>query len=410
MYTYAYNEFESCCSQENVAVVEFNASARIVQHLSTDYFRCRRAVDSLKAGGQTAMLDGLLESLKEILQNGGIVRVCGLAMTPRIILMTDGEPTDSAGSVEGKKKVVAAALGFGPGWRQLGLPHPVPIACVGCGSCDTELLEAIAKITNGMYVIVGNVTELSTFFRRQVLLIRFAMQFAADMERLQSQIALAAFLQELGEAVEEAELEAMMTLLLAMLVTSGDGAPRSVGSSGRPAIMGPSARVPAPLQPLATTPRPTASTGPLAIQASSSSTTTSAQGRLSSSNGAQATPAASSTSSSAKASSGSSASPRTATTSTAVTRSTTTGSMQSSSISTQSRPSTTRSSNVAQTTTTTSSTSRVSANASSGRPRPSAAPSHTAATSTAVVRSSASTSSTQRQRGSGDGGKSCILQ
>ena len=70
--------------------------------------------------------------------------------------------------IQGKKKVVAAALGFGPGWQQLGLPHPVPIACVGCGSCDTELLEAISKITNGMYVIVGNVAELSTFFRRQV--------------------------------------------------------------------------------------------------------------------------------------------------------------------------------------------------------------------------------------------------
>ena len=26
--------------------------------------------------------------------------VCGLAMTPRIILMTDGEPTDSAGTME----------------------------------------------------------------------------------------------------------------------------------------------------------------------------------------------------------------------------------------------------------------------------------------------------------------------
>ena len=26
--------------------------------------------------------------------------MCGLAMTPRIILMTDGEPTDSAGSLE----------------------------------------------------------------------------------------------------------------------------------------------------------------------------------------------------------------------------------------------------------------------------------------------------------------------
>lgn len=31
---------------------------------------------------------------------GGIVRVCGLAMTPRIILMTDGEPSDEAGSLE----------------------------------------------------------------------------------------------------------------------------------------------------------------------------------------------------------------------------------------------------------------------------------------------------------------------
>ena len=31
---------------------------------------------------------------------GGIVRVCGLAMTPRIILMTDGEPSDSEGQVE----------------------------------------------------------------------------------------------------------------------------------------------------------------------------------------------------------------------------------------------------------------------------------------------------------------------
>lgn len=69
--------------------------------------------------------------------------------------------------LKGKKKVLATALGFGPGWRQLGLPHPIPIACVGCGSCDTELLEAIAKVTRGMFVIVGHVSELSTFFRRQ---------------------------------------------------------------------------------------------------------------------------------------------------------------------------------------------------------------------------------------------------
>lgn len=70
---------------------------------------------------------------------------------------------------QAKKKVIGAAMGFGPvGWRECGLPHPVPIACVGCGACDIELLQAIAKLTNGMHVIVENISELSTFFRRQV--------------------------------------------------------------------------------------------------------------------------------------------------------------------------------------------------------------------------------------------------
>lgn len=71
--------------------------------------------------------------------------------------------------LQAKKKVLATAIAFGPGWRQIGLPHPVPIACVGCGACDVELLQAIAKLTNGMYVIVTNIAELSTFFKRQVL-------------------------------------------------------------------------------------------------------------------------------------------------------------------------------------------------------------------------------------------------
>ena len=70
--------------------------------------------------------------------------------------------------LKAKKRVLAAAMGFGPNWQEIGLPHPVPIACVGCGDCDAVLLQLIAKITNGMYAIVDNVEELSTFFRRQV--------------------------------------------------------------------------------------------------------------------------------------------------------------------------------------------------------------------------------------------------
>ena len=78
--------------QENVAVVEFGEKARVVQGLTNDYSKCRRAigmhgdyrylgrivawcilvfvVDSLKPGGRTPMFHGLMESLKEIVTNG----------------------------------------------------------------------------------------------------------------------------------------------------------------------------------------------------------------------------------------------------------------------------------------------------------------------------------------------------
>lgn len=56
VHVYAYNEYKSCHLQENVAVVEFNASARIVQHLSADYIRCRRAV------GKQALLCDITKS------------------------------------------------------------------------------------------------------------------------------------------------------------------------------------------------------------------------------------------------------------------------------------------------------------------------------------------------------------
>lgn len=41
-----------------------------------------------------------------------------------------------------------------------------------------QLLEKIAQTTGGMYVMVQNMDELSTFFKRQVLLSRFIAQTA----------------------------------------------------------------------------------------------------------------------------------------------------------------------------------------------------------------------------------------
>ena len=44
---------------------------------------------------QMNILDFIINALP-----GGILRIAGIAMTPRIILMTDGQPTDSAGEEE----------------------------------------------------------------------------------------------------------------------------------------------------------------------------------------------------------------------------------------------------------------------------------------------------------------------
>lgn len=210
--------------KENVAVVEFGNKTRVVHRLTTDYRALRHCAGALTAGGVTPMKEGLMLALKEIAEHGGVVNVNGLKLSPRIVMMTDGRPTDGSGRAteEAIKEVLIVAALFGQHWQEVGLPHPIPIACVGCGDADKKLLEGIAKLTKGMYVMVENMSELSTFFRRQVLLSRFIMQFSTDMAQLRSLLALRSFMRACGEAVEEAEARDLMALLTAMLISAAD--------------------------------------------------------------------------------------------------------------------------------------------------------------------------------------------
>lgn len=226
--------------KENVAIVEFGARTQVLHSLSTNYLGIRRKIDGLRANGTTPMKDGLLMALKEIVTNGGVVNVNGRKLCPRIILMTDGKPTDENGreTEQALKEVLVAAVLFGARWQEMGLPHKIPIACVGCGNADKKLLENIAKVTGGMYVMVHNMSELSTFFRRQVLLSRFIAKFAHDMAKLHSLIALQQFMRGLGEDMDEAELRPLMALLLAMIVAEGDDDEDDSGNYPKPPPVG----------------------------------------------------------------------------------------------------------------------------------------------------------------------------
>ena len=214
--------------RENVALVEFGNKVRVACPLTNDYDRFERAVDSLAPGGRTPMKEGLQLALGEIIVHGGVLRLAvqgsAVYLSPRVILMTDGVPTDENGETRAAREgVLELARQFGSDWRTVGLPHKVPISCFCCGDSMPDLLQSIAERTDGSFA-AGDVSDLSSFFRRQVLLTRFVIECAHDLERLRSRLALQAFLEALGEAVEDEEMEGLSRLLLALLVVSADDA------------------------------------------------------------------------------------------------------------------------------------------------------------------------------------------
>ncbi|CAH3022624.1 unnamed protein product [Porites evermanni] len=207
--------------QENVAIVEFGAKTQVLHSLSTDYPSIRRKIAPWVSKSTHPRKFALVVSFNFL---GGVVNVNGRKLCPRIILMTDGKPTNENGrdTEQALKEVLVAAVLFGARWQEVGLPHKIPIACVGCGKADKKLLESIAEVTGGMYVMVQDMQELSTFFKRQVLLSRFIAKFAHDLAQLHSLIALQQFMRGLGEEMNETELRPLMALLLAMIVADDD--------------------------------------------------------------------------------------------------------------------------------------------------------------------------------------------
>lgn len=45
-------------------------------------------------------------------------------------------------------EVLTVAALFGQHWQQVGLPHPIPIACVGCGDADKVCISLYQGIYN----------------------------------------------------------------------------------------------------------------------------------------------------------------------------------------------------------------------------------------------------------------------
>jgi hypothetical protein len=92
-----------------------------------------------------------------IVRPGGPLKIGNRGLAPRILLFSDGHPTESEGdesragsSVEHMKQM---CLLLGPNYASFGLPFPVPVSCIACGdSPNIPFLQFVAKATNGAVI------------------------------------------------------------------------------------------------------------------------------------------------------------------------------------------------------------------------------------------------------------------
>ncbi len=110
-----------------------------------------------------------------------------------------------------------------------------PIACVGVSGCDASLLRTIAKMTGGMFSYANEITELSVFFLKQILLTIYIAKFAEQIEQLYSREVLREFFYEqTGERLNDEELDMFILYLKALAVVKDREDSRSARSSPAP--------------------------------------------------------------------------------------------------------------------------------------------------------------------------------
>jgi len=176
-----------------IGIVEFGANMGLRVSLTTNFSKIRTSTRNLVATGNTPMGKGLVIALKELAERGRIINLGRISIRPRLILMTDGAP-------DNKEEVLVVAKLFGDAG--------IPIACVGVSGCDVQLMQAIAKLSGGMFTYASEIEELSLFFKKQILLTLYMAKFAEEISELYSREVLRAFLQEkTGNYVSDEELD-----------------------------------------------------------------------------------------------------------------------------------------------------------------------------------------------------------
>ncbi|XP_013417662.1 uncharacterized protein LOC106178854 [Lingula anatina] len=194
---YANNIYEF---EEDVALVTFGGEiAATVVPLTTDYYQIRRALENIQPQGMSPLVPGILEAQREIQRNSGQLVVSGRKVSARILVFTDGHPSDDNdvgaedvpfGSTTAKYKTATALQMYADDTDRHNKAATTFIACGG--KIDTNFLTSVVKIGNGVLLSADDdVTwrKLGGYYKRKVWVCRFAAPFKGtdDMKRLVGQ-------------------------------------------------------------------------------------------------------------------------------------------------------------------------------------------------------------------------------
>lgn len=155
---------DTLSQQDHIALLGFSNTPYVVQNFTGDKDIIKTGLDSITAGGETTLYDGIVQAV-DLLKNRSERRI--------IVLITDG--TDSGiGNFDFKAAMDEASR------------SAIPIYPIGFGNVDSDELEQMALLTGGIAQIQPNSSDLQSAFNlvlqvlREQYLIRYTSKLQAD--------------------------------------------------------------------------------------------------------------------------------------------------------------------------------------------------------------------------------------
>lgn len=155
---------DTLSEQDQVAVVTFDSQVEVVQGLSSDKGLAHVALDSLEAGGDTALYDGLVEAISQLKD---------VSDRKVVLLITDGIESGISGFTFDQ------AVNEAVRWS-------TPVYPIGFGAVDEQQLNQLAELTGGYAQVQPDSStlqySLSTVQQilREQYLLRFESGLPAD--------------------------------------------------------------------------------------------------------------------------------------------------------------------------------------------------------------------------------------